>query len=216
MHDITVSKDIMEINRNLAIRNRQNFDDKKIFSVNIMGAVGSGKTSLIEALCSKLGDLRIGIIAGDVISEIDAERLEKTGRAVVGASTGKECHLDAHLVEHSLEKLPTEEIDLLLIENVGNLICPVDFDLGAHKNIVIVSVSEGDDTVEKHPMIFITADAAVINKIDIAEAVDADYKKMIDDAKKINPRLRIFPMSVKKDKGLDEFVKWLEDERRKS
>ncbi len=213
MHDISVGRDILEINRSLALRNREFFDEKNIFSVNIMGAVGSGKTSLIEILCRKLGDFRVGVIAGDVVSDIDTGRLMQMDIPVAGINTGKECHLDAHLIEHALQKLPLDEVDIVFIENVGNLICPVDFDLGAHRRVVVVSVSEGDDTVEKHPMIFATADAAIINKIDIAEAVEADYRKMVDDAGRINPRLNVCPVSIKKDSGVDEFVRWLKNER---
>jgi hydrogenase nickel incorporation protein HypB len=146
------------------------------------------------------------VIAGDVISKFDAGRFEKYNVPVIGLNTGKECHLDAHLVEHALEDLPLDEIDTLFIENVGNLICPVDFDLGSHMRMVVISVSEGDDTVEKHPLIFKDADLVVINKIDIADAVGADPEKMVKDAKMLNPDVEIIKSSLKTGEGLDDIV----------
>jgi len=212
MHDITLDKDILEINKKIAANNRKILDSHGILAVNIMGAIGSGKTLLIEKVAKKMQvDYRIGIIAGDVISELDAERLKRVCKNVIGINTGKECHLDAHLISHALKKMKLSEIDILFIENVGNLICPVDFDLGAHKNVTVVSVSEGDDTILKHPMIFLTSDAAIINKIDIAKALDSDPEKMKNDALKINPNLKVFLTSVKKDIGIDDFISWLEN-----
>jgi len=178
MHVIGMEKDVFEINREIAERNRRAFNGAGVLAINFMGAIGSGKTAMIESLYRKLGGCRIAAVAGDIISDLDANRLKKLGMPVVGVNTGKECHLDAHLVEHALGRFNLKDIDILFIENVGNLICPVDFDLGTQLNVTIVSVSEGDDTVEKHPMIFMSSDAAVINKIDIAQAVGADAEKM--------------------------------------
>lgn len=209
MHDISVETDVLEANRELAEENRNKLDEHGIYGLDISGAIGSGKTSLIEEIIQKT-DYRCAVIAGDVISDIDADRIRKKNVEVVGASTGKECHLDAHLIKHALQKLSLEEIDLLLMENVGNLICPVDFDLGAHKTCVVVSVTEGDDIVEKHPMIFHSSDCAVINKTDLSDAVQADPEKMQKHAQKINPSLDIFPLSIKKQEGVDEFINWLE------
>ncbi|HML05608.1 MAG TPA: hydrogenase nickel incorporation protein HypB, partial [Methanobacterium sp.] len=147
-----------------------------------------------------------GVIAGDVISKFDAGRIENHDVPVVGLNTGKECHLDAHLVEHALHDLPMDDIELLFIENVGNLICPVDFDLGSHIRMVVISVSEGDDTVEKHPLIFKDADIVVINKVDIAEAVGADENKMVDDVLKLNPGVVVIKSSLKTGQGIDEII----------
>ena len=215
MHVIGIEKDIMEINRGIAKRNRELFEENGVFAFNIMGAIGSGKTSLIEALYERLKDFRVGVIAGDVISDVDAKRLDKLDVPVVGINTGRECHLDAHLIQHSLEKIPLNKIDLLFIENVGNLICPVDFALGAQKRVTMVSVSEGDDTVEKHPVIFLNSDAAVINKIDIAGFVGADAGKMRDDAVRINPGLRVFMTSIKTGEGIPELTEWIRNEKQK-
>lgn len=203
--DIEIQHDIMVANKKLAQRNQRMLDKADVFSVDVLGAIGSGKTSLIELLIQKMGD-QVGVIAGDVISKFDAGRFQKYDVPVIGLNTGKECHLDAHLVEHAIEDLPLKEIDTLFIENVGNLICPVDFDLGSHMRMVVISVSEGDDTVEKHPLIFKDADLVVINKVDIADAVGADPEKMVKDAKMLNPDVEIIKSSLKTGEGLDDIV----------
>lgn len=203
--DIEVQHDIMLANKKLAKRNQRLLEKSSIFSVDFLGAIGSGKTSLIEYLIQNM-DERIGVIAGDVVSKYDAGRFEKYDVPVVGLNTGRECHLDAHLVEHAFGDLPLDDIDLLFIENVGNLICPVDFDLGSHIRIVVISVSEGDDTVEKHPLIFKEADLVIINKIDIAEAVGADDEKMVNDVKLLNPEVQVIKTSIKKDIGLTDVI----------
>jgi hydrogenase nickel incorporation protein HypB len=203
--DVEIQHDIMVANKKLAQRNQRMLDKDDVFSVDVLGAIGSGKTSLIELLIQKM-DKQVGVIAGDVISKFDAGRFQKYDVPVIGLNTGKECHLDAHLVEHALFDLPLDEIDTLFIENVGNLICPVDFDLGSHMRMVVISVSEGDDTVEKHPLIFKDADLVVINKIDIADAVGADPEKMVKDAKMLNPDVEIIKSSLKTGEGLDDIV----------
>ncbi|ODS41946.1 MAG: hydrogenase accessory protein HypB [Candidatus Altiarchaeales archaeon IMC4] len=211
MHIINVNRDIIGINRKIAERNRKFLDERGIRAVNIMGAIGSGKTIMIEELAEKLKDVRMAAIAGDVISDADARRIKKAGIETIGVNTGTECHLDAHLIDHAFGKLNLGGVELLLIENVGNLVCPTDFDLGEHRKIVIVSVTEGDDTVEKHPAIFVYCDLCIINKVDIADAVGADVEKMVADARRINPRLRIIKTSMKTGDGLDELVKWFKE-----
>ena len=203
--DVKVAENIMKANKKLADDNQKIFNDNDIFCVDFVGAIGSGKTSLIEQFVDAV-DENVGVLAGDVISKFDAERIEKHNVPVKGLNTGKECHLDAHLVEHGLSHLPLDDLDYVIIENVGNLICPVDFDLGSHMRVVVVSVTEGDDTVEKHPLIFQTSDLVIINKIDLADAVGADVDKMVSDAHKINPDVQVNTMSLKENKGLDEFI----------
>lgn len=210
--DVEIQHDIMVANKKLAQRNQRILDKANVFSVDVLGAIGSGKTSLIELLIKK-SDEKIGVIAGDVISKFDAGRFQQYDIPVVGLNTGKECHLDAHLVEHAIEDMPLDEIDTLYIENVGNLICPVDFDLGSHMRMVVISVSEGDDTVEKHPLIFKDADLIVINKIDIADVVGADAEKMVKDAKYLNPDVKIIKSSLKTEEGLNEIIKAIKDFR---
>ena len=203
--EVEVQHDIMVANRKLARKNQRILDKDRVFSVDVVGAIGSGKTSLIEAIIDAV-DYKIGVIAGDVISKYDAGRFENHNVPVVGLNTGKECHLDAHLVEHALHDLPLEDIDVLFIENVGNLICPVDFDLGSHMRMVVISVTEGDDTVEKHPLIFQDADLVVINKVDLAEAVGADDDKMVSDVAEINPEVQVIKTSLKTGKGFDDVI----------
>ncbi|CAG0959722.1 MAG: hydrogenase nickel incorporation protein HypB [Candidatus Methanoperedens sp.] len=205
--EVTIGYDILAANRKLAQNNRKTLDKSEVTAFNIMGAIGSGKTLLVEKTIAALGNRwRIGAIAGDVVASLDASRFEKLGIPVIGLNTGKECHLDAHLVEHGFQKLPLDALDILFIENVGNLICPADYELGEHKRVVIVSVSEGDDIVEKHPLIFSTADLIIVNKIDIAKAVNADADKMVRDARIINPRIDVLKMSLKTGEGFDEWV----------
>jgi len=208
--EVEVQHDIMVANRKLARKNQRILDKDRVFAVDVVGAIGSGKTTLIEALIDAMG-YDVGVIAGDVISKYDAGRFEKHEVPVVGLNTGKECHLDAHLVEHALHDLPLEDIDLLFIENVGNLICPVDFDLGSHMRMVVISVTEGDDTVEKHPLIFQDADLVVINKVDLADAVGADSDKMVSDVKEINPDVQVIKTSLKAEKGLNDVMKAIDN-----
>ena len=207
--DVEVAKNIMDANKKLADKNLKNLEDNKIFCVDFVGAIGSGKTTLIEEIIDKT-DYKIGVLAGDVISKFDAGRIEKHDVPVVGLNTGKECHLDAHLVGHGLHDLPLDDLDMVIIENVGNLICPVDFELGSHMRIVVVSVTEGDDTVEKHPIIFQTSDVVVINKVDLSEAVGADADKMVSDAQKLNPNVKVIKSSLKEGIGLDEIIETIE------
>ena len=208
--DVEVAKNIMDANKKLADKNKKNLEENGIFCVDFVGAIGSGKTTLIEEIIDNT-DYKIGVLAGDVISKFDAGRIEKHDVPVVGLNTGKECHLDAHLVGHGIADLPLDDIDMLIIENVGNLICPVDFELGSHFRIVVVSVTEGDDTVEKHPIIFQTSDAVVINKVDLADAVGADADKMVSDALKLNPNIKVIKSSLKDGTGLDEIIACIEE-----
>ena len=210
--DVEVAKNIMDANKRLAEKNLKNLEEKGIFCVDFVGAIGSGKTTLIEEIIDNT-DYNIGVIAGDVISKFDAERIESHNVPVAGLNTGKECHLDAHLVGHGLGDLPLEDLDVVIIENVGNLICPVDFELGSHMRMVVISVTEGDDTVEKHPIIFQTSDVIIINKIDLADAVGADVDKMVADAKKLNPNVKIITSNLKEGKGLDEIIQVINDKK---
>ena len=213
MHELRVEigYDVLQANASLAEKNRRLLDNFGVTAFNIMGAIGSGKTTLIELAVERLGDrYGIGAIAGDIVADIDADRFKRHNVPTVAMNTGKECHLDAHLVEHAIEQLPLGDMDILFIENVGNLICPTDYSLGEHHRVVIVIVSEGDDIVEKHPMIFKTCDLAIVNKVDIAGAVDADADKMVDDALRINPQIKALKTSKTTGEGLDDWIKFIE------
>ena len=207
MHNVSieVEQDIILANDKLAYKNRQKFDENNVFTVDLVGAVGSGKTSLLEKLIDEMDD-SIAVIAGDILSKFDAKRIENKNVPVKGLNTGKECHLDAHLIKHALDEAPLDDISILFIENVGNLICPADFNLGAHIRTVIISVTEGDDTAEKHPMIFKGADMAIVNKIDLADAVGADADKMVNDIKTINPDIPVVKCSIKTGEGVQEII----------
>ncbi len=210
MHKIEVDAeyDVLSLNKRLAEENREFLRKKGVVAINVMGAIGSGKTLLIEKTIEALkGEVRIGAILGDVIAKEDYERVARHGIKAEPLNTGKECHLDAHLVHHVIEKFG--DVDLLFIENVGNLICPVDFDLGEDYRVVMVSVTEGDDVIAKHPEIFRLADVIIINKVSLADAVEADVDKMVEDAKRLNPKAKIIKMDLKKGIGFEEWLEWL-------
>jgi hydrogenase nickel incorporation protein HypB len=212
MHlNIPIGSDIFDANRRHANRNQKLFKSHGIAAFNVMGAIGSGKTTLIELAIERLGDrYRIGVVAGDIVADIDASRFKSHDVPTVAMNTGKECHLDAHLVDHAIKDLPLADLDLVVIENVGNLICPTDFELGENRRVVVVSVSEGDDIVAKHPMIFLSSDIVIVNKVDIAEFVGADPDKMVDDATTINPKITALKTSAKAGEGIDTWIDWIE------
>ena len=204
---------------NLLKKNKKKLDKHQVFSVNVMGAIGSGKTTLIvEAIKQLKETYKIAVIAGDVIAEMDAFRFRKLGVPTIPVNTGKECHLDAKLVEKALNEIDLENTDLLIFENVGNLICPVDFNLGEHLRVVIVSVTEEDDIILKHPMIFKTAELAIINKVDIAHAVDVNAEKMREDILSLNHDVPVILTSKHNWKSLETWIGFIEQgikERRK-
>jgi len=206
--DIELEEDFLEKNRKLAAGNRLLLDENKVRAIDVMGSIGSGKTSLIQLLVSILRkNYRIGIIAGDLTTSIDAERLAQPGVEVVQVNTGKECHLDASLIKKALKSLPLKDIDVVFIENVGNLICPADFPLGAHERMVVISVTEGPWMVVKHPYIFADADLVVINKIDLAEAMQVTPSRIIQDISGVNPHLRVILASCRSQEGILEVAR---------
>lgn len=208
--DIELEEDIMRRNDELALQNRHFLDERGIRGIDVMGAVGSGKTALIEALADRLkGKYHIAMIAGDVTTTIDADRIRRHGIRSIQVNTGRECHLDANLIHKALKELNLEGIDLLFVENVGNLICPAGFRLGAHLRMVVVSVTEGEYMVVKHPLIFLSSDVAVINKIDLAEAMEVNPEKLAQEAKEINPKLEVVKASMKTGKGVEDVIEAL-------
>jgi hydrogenase nickel incorporation protein HypB len=213
----TVSVDlvegVLEHNRDLARQNRSHLRDHGVSAFDFLGAVGSGKTLLIEGLSELLSarGLKVGAIAGDVAGDDDHRRFLAKGIASENLNTGKECHLDAHLVEHALEHLDLDAIDVLFIENVGNLVCPADFPLGAEKRVVVISTTEGDDTVRKHPLIFRDADVCVLNKMDLASAVGVDANVVEGDFRVVNNHAPFVRTNAKTREGLEELLKALLD-----
>ncbi|AKB31731.1 [NiFe] hydrogenase nickel incorporation-associated protein HypB [Methanosarcina siciliae HI350] len=211
MHVIHMGHDVFKANDKVAEKNRKNLDKHGVFSVNVMGAIGSGKTTLIEEVVKYFKEkYRTAVIAGDVIADMDASRFRKLGVPTIPVNTGKECHLDAKLVEKALEEVDLDNTDLLIIENVGNLICPVDFKLGEHLRVVVVSVTEGDDIILKHPMIFKTSELAIINKVDIAHAVDVDAEKMRDDIHSLNPDIPVILTSRHDWESIETWIGFIE------
>jgi len=212
VHNITeigMEYDVLEENNKIAHANHQLLHDHNIRSVDLMGSIGSGKTSLIIKMSEKLAKkgVRIGAIAGDVTGDDDFKRMKAAGITVVNCNTGHECHLDANMVRKTLKKMNLDAIDVLFIENVGNLVCPADFPLGADMRMVVISTTEGDDMVRKHPDIFLHSDIAVINKVDIAEYVDVDVDVIKNDYSKLTGGvLKMMECSVKQDKGIDEMI----------
>jgi hydrogenase nickel incorporation protein HypB len=202
--DVRIEKDIYDVNNTLADNNAKLLKDHGVWAFDLLGAIGSGKTALIERLVPLLKNkgLRAGAIAGDVFGDDDFKRIVALGIPAFNANTGKECHLDAHLVEHAIEHLPLNDIDILFIENVGNMVCPTDFRLGAEKRIVIVSTTEGDDVVNKHPMMFRDCTIGVINKVDLAPLVGANLERMESDIHRYNPRMPVFLTNLKTGDGI--------------
>jgi hydrogenase nickel incorporation protein HypB len=206
--DIEVGKDILESNRVLARKNHDLLREKGIKSYDFVGAIGSGKTLLIEGIIDRLKakGLKAGVIAGDVAGEEDYHRFRAHGVAAVNVNTGKECHLDAHLIEHAFEELELDDLDVLFIENVGNLVCPGDFPLGTDVRVVVVSVTEGDDMIKKHPMIFALTDVIVINKVDLSEAMEVDPKVLEDDARALGTKAVTIRTDAKHGVGIEELM----------
>jgi len=211
IYDVELERDLLKANEELAAKNRELLRKHGVMAIDVMGAIGSGKTSLIEKLVQALkGKYRIAAFKGDLTTTIDAELIGRHGVEVVPINTGKECHLDANLVGKALQRISLEDIDLLFIENVGNLICPADFPLGSEKRIVVVSVTEGPYMVVKHPFIFMGADVTVINKKDLAQAMGVDVKKLKMDVKEINPKAKVVATNCRSGEGVKEVAEALE------
>jgi len=205
--DIELEKDLLAKNKSLARENRKKFDRSKIVAIDIMGSIGSGKTSLIKAILKKLvmGE-KVAVIAGDLTTTIDAERIEVEGARVIQVNTGKECHLDANLIRQAMKRMKLDGVKILFIENVGNLICPGEFPLGAHKRLVVTSVTEGPYTVTKHPYIFREADVIVLNKIDLAKAMKVSPSQLERDAHRINPQTPFIKANALTGKGVPQII----------
>lgn len=208
--EIKVLKDILGANDQIASNNRQIYDSNSIFTVNLMSSPGAGKTSLILETIKQLKDkVRLGVIEGDVSSSIDAEKIGKEGVPTVQINTGGECHLEANMTNNALNNLPLKDIDILVIENVGNLICPAEFNLGEHKRVLVASVPEGEDKPFKYPLMFLEADAVLVNKIDLLPYLKFDMDAFIKAIKDINEKVAIFQISCTTGEGIEQWVSWL-------
>ena len=201
--------DVLKENNKIANENWRLMKSHGVKSVDFMGSIGAGKTALIIKLAEKLRakGIRVCAIAGDVTGNDDFSRFERSGMEAVNCNTGKECHLDARLIRKSLAGMNLDDFDVVFIENVGNLVCPADFPLGTDYRVVVVSTTEGDDMVRKHHDIFLHSDIAILNKIDIAYAVDVDPETIVEDYNKLTGGLKkMYKCSVKKDEGIDEIL----------
>jgi hydrogenase nickel incorporation protein HypB len=211
-HDIiTVEQDLLAKNNQFAAANRDYFIKNKIRTINLMSSPGSGKTTLLSRTISELKNkLNIAVIVGDQQTDLDAEKLKLAGAIAIQVNTGKTCHLDAHMIGHSLDDLMPDKNSLLMIENVGNLVCPALFDLGEAQRIVLLSVTEGDNKPLKYPEMFRKADLMLITKTDLLPYVDFNTDKCIEYARRINPSINVLNLSATNGSGLDEWYQWLE------
>ena len=210
--DASLNRDLFAENQAIAQGIQDRLHEHDILSFDFMGAIGSGKTLIIEHLIDILPTIlpnkRVGVIVGDVMGDDDYQRICKHEVPVVNINTGKECHLDAHLIEHALHKLNLNKIDFLFIENIGNLVCPADFPLGTDKRIVTISVTEGDDMVRKHPIIFQLADAIIINKIDLVGIIGVDINKIMNDIRHLGEKT-VFFTNARGGEGIKPLLNWL-------
>ncbi len=195
---------------------RQDLKEKKTFLLNLMSSPGAGKTTTLEKTIALLKDeLSIGVMEADIDSDVDARRIEKTGAKVIQLHTGGMCHLDADMTKQGLEGLHTEGLDLAILENVGNLVCPAEFDTGASKNAMILSVPEGDDKPLKYPLMFTICDVLLINKMDVLPYFDFDLEACTSRARALNPNIRVIQICAKTGEGIEDFAEWLRTEIKK-
>lgn len=210
---VTVVEEILSENDRAALTNRAQLNDAGLFGLNLMASPGAGKTSVIMATIQSLGDkLRIGYIDGDLASSIDVDKVAELGVPAVQINTGGLCHLDAFMMQGALPQLSLSELDLLVVENVGNLVCPSGFRLGIHRNVLIASVPEGDDKPYKYPAMYLGVDVMLLNKMDVIEAFDFDMEYFKRGVEILNPGLAFFPVSCKTGEGLDNWLAWVRSE----
>ena len=207
--EVVIFKKVLEKNDHQAEENRRHFEEHGVFAITLMSSPGAGKTSLLERTIELMKDLRIGVIEGDLETDRDAQRIRAKGAPAVQISTGSACHLHAFMVHKGIHDLPLEELDLVFIENVGNLVCPASYDVGAHMNVVLLSVVEGDDKPEKYPVMFKGAQLMVITKIDLLPFVDFNIERAINSARKVNPHMDIIRLSAKTGEGMEDWLDYI-------
>ncbi|WP_457626646.1 hydrogenase nickel incorporation protein HypB [Persephonella sp.] len=207
---VEVITKILDENDKQAESNRKHFDRYGIFAVNLMSSPGAGKTTLLEKTIEILSDkLKIGVIEGDLETNRDAERIRSKGAPAYQITTGQACHLDAFMVHEGIHHLPLEELDIVFVENVGNLVCPASYDIGTHLNVVLLSVPEGDDKPAKYPVMFRSADLMLITKTDLLPYFDFDLNRAVDEARSLNPKIDIIQLSTKTGEGMEKWINYL-------
>ncbi|MBU5428087.1 hydrogenase nickel incorporation protein HypB [Tissierella pigra] len=210
---LEIKESIFEDNNKQADLLRGELKNNNTFLLNLMSAPGSGKTTTVLKTIEALkNDMRIGVMEADIDSDVDAYAVAQTGTKVIQLHTGGMCHLDADMTKQGLEGLGTENLDFIILENVGNLVCPAEFDTGASKNAMILSVPEGDDKPLKYPLMFSIVDVLLINKIDALDYFDFDLEAVVERAKKLNPNIKIIPISARTGEGIDEWANWIREE----
>ncbi len=210
---IEIKQNIFENNDKQAELLREDLKKDKTFLLNLMSSPGSGKTTTVLRTIEALKDeMSIGVLEADIDSDVDANTVSKTGVKVIQLHTGGMCHLDADMTKQGLNGLGTEDVDFVLLENVGNLVCPAEFDTGASKNAMILSIPEGDDKPLKYPLMFSIVDVLLINKIDAIDYFDFDFEAVKERVKKLNPDIKIIPISARTGEGIDDWVNWIRNE----
>lgn len=217
--EIKVVKKVLGVNEAIAEEIKKLLREKKIFMFNLMSSPGAGKTLILERTVASLkSEFRIGIIVGDICTTRDSERLSKTGVATVQINTepfGGDCHLGANLIQAALKDLDLDQLDLVIVENVGNLVCPAEFAIGEDKKVVVLSLPEGEDKPLKYPLMFRVSDAAIINKIDLEPHLGVNRKKFAENIKKIHPEIELFELSAKTGEGFEKWLEWVRREAKR-
>lgn len=210
---IEIKESVFADNDREADRVRAKLKEEKTFLLNLMSSPGSGKTTTLLRTIERLkDDLRIGVMEADIDSSVDAETIARTGVKSIQLHTGGMCHLDADMTRQGLDEMGTDDLDLVVLENVGNLVCPAEFDTGAVKNAMILSVPEGDDKPLKYPLMFSICDVLLVNKIDVAPYFNFDLDKCVERVKKLNPNIQVFPISALKGEGIEPWADWLREQ----
>ena len=211
--EIKIVRRVLDVNDTIAEQNRKLFEEKGVFVINVMSSPGSGKTAiLVKTLSYFSPKIRCAVIVGDICTSNDADRLSGFGAPVVQINTdafGGDCHLAAHVIKTALNNFNLDEIDLLIVENLGNLVCPAEFDVGENLRVVVLSVTEGEDKPLKYPLMFRVCDAALLNKIDLLPYLDYDREAAVQNILKVNPQMPVFEISAKTGEGFDSWIQWL-------
>jgi len=217
--EIKVVRKVLDVNDTMAQQNRDRFADEKVFVLNVMSSPGSGKTTtLVKTISRLLPEIKCAVIVGDICSTIDADRLSVTGVQVVQVNTdefGGDCHLAAHVIGNAANSIDLDAVDLLIVENVGNLVCPAEFDIGEDARVVVLSVTEGEDKPLKYPLMFRVCDAALLNKTDLLPYLEYNKNDAVKNILQIHPDMSVFEISAKTEEGFEPWIMWLKERVKK-